>query len=74
MAKNRNTIGTVQITISTTGPVQKHLEQLVLTGLYGKNPAEAAERLVTQRIEYLLSTQIGRSLQANTTDREVQHG
>jgi hypothetical protein len=53
MAKSPNTIGTVKITISTTRPVQGYLEKLVLTGFYGKNPAEAAERLLTRTLESL---------------------
>jgi hypothetical protein len=44
----------VQITISTTPPVKKHLERLVVTGLYGKNAAEAAERLVARELEQLI--------------------
>ena len=54
MGKTPNTIETMQITISTTEPVQSHLERLVLTGLYGKNPAEAAERLLTRSLEGLI--------------------
>jgi hypothetical protein len=54
MPKPANTIETVQITISTTRTVQSHLEQLVLTGLYGKNPADAAERVLTRSIETML--------------------
>lgn len=54
MAKPPNTIGTIQITISTTQPVQGYLERLVLTGFYGKNPAEAAERLLTRTLETLI--------------------
>jgi len=54
MPRSRNEISTVQLTISTTPPVKKHLEQLVVTGLYGKNAAEAAERLVAREIERLI--------------------
>ena len=54
MGKSANTIGTVQITISTTQPVQDYLERLVLTGFYGKNPAEAAERVLTRTLEALI--------------------
>lgn len=54
MAKPPNSIGTVKITISTTQPVQEHLEKLVLTGFYGKNPAEAAERLLANSIRDLV--------------------
>ncbi len=53
MARRPNSVGTVQITISTTVPVRSYLEALVRTGLYGKNPAEAAERLVTRGLERL---------------------
>lgn len=54
MPRQKNDIETDTITISTTPHVRGYLEQLVTTGLYGKNPAEAAERLVTRQIEALL--------------------
>lgn len=54
MSKPPNTIDTVQITISTTEAIQTHLEQLVLTGFYGKNPADAAERVLARSIEAML--------------------
>jgi len=54
MARSRNEIATVQITISTTPPVKKHLGRLVETGFYGKNEAEAAERLVARELEHLI--------------------
>jgi hypothetical protein len=54
MPKRPNTIRTVQITISTTTAVQGYLEQLVATGLYGKNPAEVAERIIARTIEIML--------------------
>lgn len=53
MPKPPNSIETVHITLSTTAPVQEHLERLVLTGFYGKNPAEAAERLLAEAIKNL---------------------
>jgi len=34
--------------------VESHLTRLVGTGLYGKNTAEAVERLVARRLEDLL--------------------
>lgn len=55
MARNPNDIGTVQLTVSTTPPVKGYLEQLVSTGLYGKNSAEAAERLVARALEDLIN-------------------
>ena len=54
MARRRNSVVTVTITISTTESVQRHLKDLVSGGLFGKNPAEAAERLVARGIENLL--------------------
>jgi hypothetical protein len=55
MARKPNNIKTAPpITLSTTPPVVAYLEQLVATGLYGKNPAEAAERLVANGIRNLL--------------------
>jgi hypothetical protein len=55
MARKPNNLKTVQVTVSTTPPVNSYLEELVLGGLYGKNPAEAAERLMTRGIEDLIS-------------------
>ena len=54
MAKSRNLVTTEQITISTTPQIVLYLQQLVLTGLYGKNNAEAAERLVARGVENLV--------------------
>ena len=54
MARKPNDLSTVKITISTTESVQRHLEDLVSGGLFGKNPAEAAERLVARGIENVL--------------------
>ncbi len=54
MARKRNRLKTVLLTISTTPRIEEYLSQLVATGLYGKNPAEAAERLVARSLERLL--------------------
>lgn len=54
MARRPNHIQTVTITVSTTKPVEQYLAKLVSTGLYGKNPAEAAERLVAKSVEQLI--------------------
>lgn len=51
MAKSRNDLDSVTITISTTPQVRHALLSLVKTGFYGKNPAEAAERLLAQVLE-----------------------
>jgi hypothetical protein len=54
MGRKRNSVGSVQLTISTTEHILVYLEQLVAGGLFGKNPAEAAERLVARGIEGLM--------------------
>ena len=54
MARQPNDIETVNITLSTTQPIKQHLDRLVKTGLYGKNAADAAERLVASRIDQFL--------------------
>ena len=51
MPKAKNLLDTVTITISTTAPVEQRLVRLVGTGYYGKNPAEAAERLLARALE-----------------------
>lgn len=54
MARKKNQVQTVPVTMSTTPQVVHYLEALVLTGLYGKTTPEAAERLISQRIEQLI--------------------
>ncbi len=51
MPRLPNKVKTVTITVSTTPMVHSHLEALVATGLFGKNAAEAAERLVARGIQ-----------------------
>ena len=53
MARKPNHINTSQITLSTTPRVIEELELLVLTGHYGKNPAEAAERVLAAELNRL---------------------
>lgn len=54
MPRKKNQLTTVSITLSTTQAVVDYLEALVESGLYGKNPAEAAERLIARGIEDLV--------------------
>lgn len=53
MARPKNTTGTVQITLSTTPQVKEILEQLSLTGFYGKNAADTAHSLLKEKIRDL---------------------
>lgn len=53
MARSKNPIASVQITISTTPLMKAYLEALVEHGTYGKTAAEATERLVAAKINEL---------------------
>ena len=53
MPRAKNTVETVQITVSTTPQIRDFLQELTETGLYGKNAAEAAERCIAERIREL---------------------
>ena len=54
MPRPRNDLKTEPLTLATTPQVVAYLKQLLKTGLYGKNPADAAERLLTRTLEQLL--------------------
>ncbi len=54
MARPKNTLDTVQITISTTPQVKEILERLTSSGLYGKNAADTAQALLKERIRDLM--------------------
>lgn len=51
MPKDQNLVPTERITLSVTPHVVQHLEKLVKTGYYGKNVAEAADRILSQVLE-----------------------
>ncbi|MBS0251274.1 MAG: hypothetical protein JSR78_09435, partial [Proteobacteria bacterium] len=50
----KNQLETVQLTIATTATVVSYLRELVSTGLYGKNQADAAERLLAATLEQMV--------------------
>ena len=54
MARPKNTLDTVQITISTTPQVKEILERLTSSGLYGKNATDTAQALLKERIRDLM--------------------
>ncbi len=54
MPRPKNKVATVKIRVAATHGTARYLEQLVKTGLFGKTPPEAAERLITRGIESLL--------------------
>lgn len=53
MARPKNTLKSVQITLSTTEQVKAVLKALTNTGMYGKNEADTAQRLMLERIREL---------------------
>jgi len=55
MPRKPNRIKTVQVTLSTTQSVATYLDALVLTGLHGKNRAEAAEQILVKAIQQLVT-------------------
>jgi len=55
MPKPRNRIPSKPLQVTTTPQVLTLLERLVDTGLYGKNVAEAAERLISRGLEHQVS-------------------
>jgi len=56
MARKPNDLETAPVTVSTTPQVIRYLRQLLKTGLYGKNTADAAERLLSRTLEDMLRT------------------
>ncbi len=50
MPKPKNVTETKQITIATTPQVVEILTRLAKQGLHGKNTAEVAERLLSERL------------------------
>jgi len=50
MSRKPNRIRTVPLRLSTTEAIYGYLEHLVSSGVYGKNPAEAAEQLIARNI------------------------
>lgn len=48
--RQKATIPSVRITITTTPKVQSYLESLLPMGLYGNSVAEVAERLICEQL------------------------
>jgi hypothetical protein len=66
MAKAQNLIRTERLTLSTTPHVLSLLGRLVKSGLYGKNHAEAAERLVSKALERLIVEDLFKKIAAES--------
>ena len=58
MAREKNKIESIQITLSVTEPVRIMLENLSLSGFYGKNAADTAGILLKEKLREL-NTQAG---------------
>lgn len=57
MARQKNSVESVQITVSVTEQVKEQLERLTASGLFGKNPADTANIFITERIRELVEKQ-----------------
>ncbi len=57
MARPANPAKTIQIRVSTTPQVRFYLERLVAEGTFGKNVAEAAERLISMKLNEMLGSE-----------------
>ncbi len=53
MAREKNKVETIQITLSVTEPVRAMLESLSLSGFYGKNAADTAGVLLKEKLRDL---------------------
>jgi hypothetical protein len=54
MTRPHNALTARQLKYSGNRIVEQYLVELVKTGLYGRTPGEAAERLISQGIERLI--------------------
>lgn len=54
MGRPQNDLRTVPTTIATTEMQRFYLAELVKSGLYGKNPADAAERVISAELHRLI--------------------
>jgi hypothetical protein len=50
MARQKNAISSVQLTLSVTERVREHLDRMTDTGMFGKNAAETANLLLIDAI------------------------
>lgn len=53
MAREKNPIDTIQITLSVTGPIRDMLDHLSKGGFFGKNPADTAGMLLREKLRDL---------------------
>ena len=56
MARQKNTIETVQLTVSVSEAVREQLEAVTRTGLYGKNAADTANHFIQEKLRELWET------------------
>ncbi len=68
MPRPKNSAETIQLTLSTTPQVKQLLEELSSSGYYGKNAAETAVILLTEKIRELQSRGQAPAPRYQTTD------
>ena len=57
MARQKNVIESVQLTVSVSEAVRDQLEEVTKTGLFGKNAAETANFFITEKLRDLWEKQ-----------------
>ena len=57
MARQKNSVESVQITVSVTEQVRDQLERLTTSGLFGKNVADTANIFISERIRDIVEKQ-----------------
>ncbi len=57
MARQKNSVESVQITVSVTEQVRDQLERLTASGLFGKNVADTANIFLSERIRDIVERQ-----------------
>ena len=53
MAREKNKVESIQITLSVTEPIRVMLENLSVSGFYGKNAADTAGILLREKLREL---------------------
>lgn len=58
MARPKNQLTSEELRVSASPELVAHLERLVSSGLYGKNPTEAAGRLIEDALYELMKDEV----------------
>jgi hypothetical protein len=71
MARQKNEMPSVKITITTTEAVANYLKALLRLGVYGATVAEAAERIVCEKLQGDLRRKRSAALEAIPAQKPI---